>query len=118
MSMEIAASTLLTFNVDVPIDPAAPCNVAMEPIEVTFPVIIVWRLPTGYQFSSAGVFGLAGPDFHDGRFDGISRKRFRWTARAPGSKTPLNYSLAIEWVNAQGVLQSCVVPNLRIINRS
>lgn len=116
--MDINPATLLTQQIQVPIDPASPCSVTMDEITVTVPVVIVWILPKGYQFSAAGVSGLAGPDFSEGQFDGLSRRRYRWTARRPGSAAARLYSLNIEWIDAQGVLQSCVVPNLKIINRS
>jgi hypothetical protein len=116
--MEIVTTTLLSYPVVVQIDPKSPCSITVEDIEVTVPVSVVWILPPGYQFTGSGVGGLGGPDFEDGRFDGLSRRRFRWTARRPGSRVTLNYSLTFEWIDAQGVLQSCVVPNLRIINRS
>jgi len=31
---------------------------------------------------------------------------------------PRTYSLNFEYVDANGVLRSCVVPNLKIVNRS
>lgn len=116
--MEITDTSVLVQQILVPIDPASPCTVAVEDITVTVPVVIVWVLPKGYQFSAAGVSGLGGPDFFDGRFDGLSRKRFRWSARRPGASAVRTYSLNIEWVDDKGVLRSCVVPNLKIVNRS
>ena len=116
--MEIVAGTLLSFPVTVEIDPNNPCAVTVEDIEVRFPVRVVWILPPGYQFTASGVSDPGGSDFEDGRFDGLSRRRFRWTARSPGSKQLRTYTLSFEWVDAQGVMRSCVVPNLKIINRS
>jgi hypothetical protein len=118
MSMEILPGAVLNFPVAVPIDPGNPCGVTLADIEVQFPVTVVWILPPGYQFTASGVGGLGGQDFEDGRFDGLSRRRFRWTARRPGSQILRDYSLSFEWIEAQGVLRSCVVPNLKIINRS
>lgn len=116
--MEITAGTLLTYPVDVPVDGTDPCTIALGTITVSIPVIVVWRLPKGYQFGASGVSGLGGPDFEDGRFDGFSRRRFRWIARSPGSRVERSYSISIEWINDQGMLQSCTVPNLKIVNKS
>lgn len=116
--MEITAATVLSFPVNVPIDPANPCTVKLERIEVAVPVTVVWVLPPGYHFNGSGVGGLGEPDFRDGRFEGMSRRRFRWTARSPGSGIERSYSLSIEWIDPEGVMRSCVVPDLRIINRS
>lgn len=116
--MEISEATVLAYHVAVPIDPKSPCTFALQDIELTVPVTVVWILPQGYQFGAAGVSGLGPPDFEDGRFDGFSRRRFRWTAPRGGSRVWRSYSIKIEWIDPQGTLQSCVVPNLRIINRS
>lgn len=116
--MEIGAGTLLTSTVVVPIDDKNPCTVTLARIDITIPVTIVWVLPKGYQFKASGVGGLGEPDFHDGRFDGLSRRRYRWTARSSGSQVERNYSLSFEWIDDQGVLKSCVVPDLKIINKS
>lgn len=123
--MLIDASSILVQIVDITIgDDGDPCgSIVVPPIEIDRPVRIIWRLPTksGYLFSAAGVGGLAGPDFGDSRFDDFGRRLFGWTARRPGSAALRNYSIAIEWVDDDGVLQTCstgVSPSLRIINRS
>ena len=116
--MLIDNRTILSVPIFVPINPADPCNVSVADIEIGLPVTVIWILPPGYQFTSADVSGLAGADFFDGRFDGLSRRRFRWTAKSPGSKHPLTYSLNMEWIDEQGVLRACVIPDLKIVNRS
>jgi hypothetical protein len=117
-NMEIVAGTLLSYPVAVDIDSSNPCAATVEDIDVQFPVRVVWVLPPGYQFTASGVSNPGGSDFEDGRFDGPSRRRFRWTARRPGSGALRTYSLSYEWIDPQGVLRSCVVPDLKIINRS
>ena len=71
--------------------------------------------------AACGPGGLTGPDFGDGRFDDFGRRLFGWTARRPGSGLLRNYSIALEWVDDDGVLRTCstgVSPSLKIINRS
>lgn len=118
MVIQVLPTTLLNQKVWVSIDPSDPCRATVDDIEVQIPVRVVWILPLGYQFTASGVDGLAGPDFEDGRFDGPGRRAYRWTARSRGSQKWLNYSLSFEYVDASGVLRSCVAPNLKIINRS
>lgn len=116
--MEVSAATVLFQPVTIPIDPANPCAVRVDPIVIDVPVRIVWILPPGYQFGASGVSGLGPPDFEDGRFEAFTRRRFGWTARRGGSNVERAYALTIEWVDAEGGLRSCVAPDLRIINRS
>jgi hypothetical protein len=117
-TIKILPTSLLSCQVWVPANPSDPCRVTVPEIDVQVSVRIVWILPLGCQFTASGVAGLGGPDFEDGRFDGPGRRAFRWTARRPGSQKWLDYSLSFEYVDPSGVLQSCVVPNLKIINRS
>lgn len=114
----ITAESVLSQSISLTIDPANPCGVTVPDIDIQIPVVVVWILPPGYQFRGSGVSGLGAPDFQDGRFDGLSRRRYRWTAIRGGSGALRTYSLSFEWPDASGALQSCVVPNLKIINRS
>ena len=116
--MDISSATILFQPIMVPIDPANPCSITLDRIDISVPVRVVRILPPGYQFAASGVGGLGPPDFEDGRFEALSRKRFGWTARRGGSGVERAYSLTIEWVDAQGGLRTCVAPDLRIINRS
>jgi hypothetical protein len=116
--INILPSTLLSYQVWVPANTSDPCSVTVPDIDIQIPVRVVWILPLGCYFTASGVVGLGGTDFEDGRFDGPGRRAFRWTARRPGSQKLLYYSLSFEYVDSSGVLQSCVVPNLKIINRS
>ena len=88
----------------------------MDEITVTVPVVIdLDPAAKGYQFSAAGVLGLAGPDFSEGpirRLQAADALLPLDGARRPGFAARL-YSLpASRWIDARGVLQSCV-PNLR-----
>ena len=50
--MEVSAATVLFQPVTIPIDPANPCAVRVDPIVIGVPVRIVWILPPGYQFGA------------------------------------------------------------------